>query len=150
TFVNGDRISSAPLALRDLVRLGDALAVVVAAADLSDQAGPAYGSFAPGLFGGPAMRPLLSLARQAPGSTLPVIVEGETGTGKEGFARALHTWSGRKGPFVAVNCGAIPETLAEGELFGYRKGAFTGAERAHLGYFRAADGGTLLLDEIVE
>ena len=58
-----------------------------------------------------------------------MIVQGETGTGKEGMARALHAWSGRSGPFVPVNCAALPEELAEAELFGYRKGAFTGAER---------------------
>jgi transcriptional regulator of acetoin/glycerol metabolism len=153
TFVNGERVQSAPLARGDLVRLGDALAVVVTVAattDLADAAAPVFASFAPGLYGGPALRPVLDLARQAAPSLLPVIVEGETGTGKEGLARALHAWSGRAGAFVAVNCGAIPEALAEGELFGYRRGAFTGADRAHLGYFRAAEGGTLLLDEIVE
>jgi DNA-binding NtrC family response regulator len=147
TFVNGQRVSSAPLALGDLVRFGDSIGVVAAVAEGE---GPVYTSFAPGLHGGPALRPVLELARRTAPSALPVIVEGETGTGKEGLCRALHAWSGRTGPFFAVNCGAIPETLAEGELFGYRKGAFTGAERAHLGYFRAAHGGTLLLDEIVD
>jgi transcriptional regulator with PAS, ATPase and Fis domain len=65
-------------------------------------------------------------------------------------ARAIHDWSGRSGAFVAVNCAAIPEGLAEAELFGYRKGAFTGAEQAAVGYFRAAHGGTLLLDEVAD
>jgi transcriptional regulator with PAS, ATPase and Fis domain len=83
-------------------------------------------------------------------SDLPIIIQGETGTGKEGAARLIHTWSRREGPFLAVNCAALPENLAEGELFGYRKGAFTGAERANLGYFRAAQGGTLFLDEIAD
>ncbi len=78
------------------------------------------------------------------------MIHGETGTGKEWTARAIHEWSGRAGPFLAVNCAALPESLAEAELFGYRRGAFTGAERASPGYFRAAHGGTLLLDEIVE
>jgi transcriptional regulator of acetoin/glycerol metabolism len=147
TFVNGQRVSSGPLSLGDLVRFGDCIGVVVPFADTRV---PAFESFAPGLFGGPSLRPVLELARRTAPSPLPVIVEGETGTGKEGLCRALHAWSGRPGPFFALNCGAIPETLAEGELFGYRKGAFTGAERAHLGYFRAAEGGTLLLDEIVD
>jgi transcriptional regulator with PAS, ATPase and Fis domain len=89
-------------------------------------------------------------ARRAAETDLPVIVEGETGTGKEGMARAIHSWSRRQGPFIAVNCAAIPAAMAEGELFGYRKGAFTGAERASEGFFRAADGGTLFLDEILE
>jgi DNA-binding NtrC family response regulator len=150
TFVNGQRVVSGPLSLGDLVRLGDALAVVVSVPNDAAAPGPVYDSFAPGLFGGPALGPVLDLARRAATSLLPVIIEGETGTGKEGLARALHAWSGRRGQFVAVNCGAIPEGLAEGELFGYRRGAFTGAERTHLGYFRAAEGGTLLLDEVAE
>jgi len=79
-----------------------------------------------------------------------MIIQGETGAGKEGAARAIHGWSGRSGAFVALNCAALPEALAEAELFGYRKGAFTGAERAAPGYLRAAEGGTLFLDEIAE
>ncbi|HEY7371358.1 MAG TPA: sigma 54-interacting transcriptional regulator [Polyangia bacterium] len=153
TFANGQRVSAAPLSLGDLLRLGDWLGVVVTVAEGGSAADAAYESFAPGLYGGPALRPTLELARRAAPSPLPVIVEGETGTGKEGLCRAIAAWSGRGGsggPFLAVNCAAIPESLAEAELFGYRKGAFTGAERANLGYFRAADGGTLMLDEIVD
>jgi transcriptional regulator with PAS, ATPase and Fis domain len=77
-------------------------------------------------------------------------VQGETGTGKEGAARAIHAWSKRKGPFVAVNCAALPVDLVEAELFGYRQGAFTGAKQASPGFFRAANRGTLFLDEILE
>jgi len=78
-----------------------------------------------------------------------VLLEGESGTGKELFARAIH-YNGltRDHPFMPVNCGAIPETLIESELFGYRRGAFTGASRDKIGYFEAANGGTLFLDEI--
>jgi DNA-binding NtrC family response regulator len=157
TFVNGQRITTAPLTAGDLIRLGEWIAAIVPIASTSTTATTStsattsmYGSFAAGLYAGPALQEALGLARRAAPSLLPIVVEGETGTGKEGLCRALHTWSGRPGPFLAVNCGALPEALAEGELFGYRKGAFTGAERANLGHFRAADGGTLLLDEITD
>ena len=82
-------------------------------------------------------------------SMAPVLIQGESGTGKELVARALHACSHRSGkPFVAVNCGAIPENLVEAEFFGVRKGAFTGATHDRPGYFQAAQGGTLFLDEI--
>ncbi|WP_390583101.1 sigma-54 interaction domain-containing protein [Erythrobacter sp. MTPC3] len=94
---------------------------------------------------------LLALAEQVAASTIPVLVEGPTGTGKEVLARYLHNTSPRcSGPFIAVNCAAMPEAMLEALLFGHRKGAFTGASEAHEGFFRAADGGTLLLDEIGE
>lgn len=84
-------------------------------------------------------------------SDVTVLIVGETGTGKEVAARHLHGCSHRRsGPFVAVNCGALSDTLAEAELFGYEKGAYTGAARTQVGWFEAADGGTLLLDEIGE
>jgi transcriptional regulator of acetoin/glycerol metabolism len=83
-------------------------------------------------------------------SGAPILLLGETGTGKEVLARAVHTASGRSGPFVPVNCGAIVKTLVESELFGSRKGAFSGATEDRLGLVRSADGGTLFLDEIAE
>jgi transcriptional regulator with GAF, ATPase, and Fis domain len=83
-------------------------------------------------------------------SSVPVVVRGESGTGKELIARAIHQVSGRPGPMLAVNCGAISEKLVESELFGYRKGAFTGAEEDRPGLFRSAERGTLLLDEIAD
>ena len=77
-----------------------------------------------------------------------MLIEGESGTGKEVIARAIHGMSGRQGAFVPVNCGALPENLVESELFGYKKGAFSGAQTDHPGLVRSADGGTLFLDEI--
>ncbi|HWO08235.1 MAG TPA: sigma 54-interacting transcriptional regulator [Polyangiaceae bacterium] len=105
---------------------------------------------APGMLGGAALREAMEPARRAAASTLPIIVSGETGTGKEVASRTIHDWSGRRGEFCAINCAALPEHLVEGELFGYRKGAFTGAERNSPGHFRRAHLGTLLLDEITE
>jgi transcriptional regulator with AAA-type ATPase domain len=155
TFLNGVRVREEPLAAGDVIRLGEWIGVVAPHAPAgsdgqTDGAPPEYASFAPGLFAGPALAPALDRARRVAAGTLPIVVEGETGTGKEGLCRALHAWSGRSGAFIAVNCGALPETLAEAELFGYRKGAFTGAERAQPGHFRAAHNGTLLLDEITD
>jgi DNA-binding NtrC family response regulator len=89
------------------------------------------------------------IARIAP-SAVPVLVRGETGTGKEVMARAMHEASGRRGPFVAVNCGALPRDLIESELFGHRRGAFSGANEDREGLVRRADHGTLFLDEIAE
>jgi len=99
----------------------------------------------------PAMRPVLHAAAKAAGSAIPVLIEGESGTGKELIARAIHGSGARRAkPFVAVNCGAMPENLVESILFGHEKGSFTGATEKHNGKFVAADGGTLFLDEVGE
>jgi len=99
----------------------------------------------------PAMQEVYRLIEMAAPSPAPVLILGETGTGKELVARTIHELSQRaKGPFVAVNCSAIPETLLESELFGHEKGAFTGAIARRPGYFELADGGTIFLDEIAE
>jgi DNA-binding NtrC family response regulator len=90
---------------------------------------------------------LVDLGAVAP-TPVSVLLLGETGTGKEVLARAVHDASARRGPFVAVNCGALPATLIESELFGYKKGAFSGAAEDRAGLVRSADGGTLFLDEI--
>lgn len=94
---------------------------------------------------------MLHLAQRVAKSEIPVVIEGPTGTGKEVIARYIHNRSNRAdGPFVALNCAAMPEHMLEAMLFGHRKGAFTGATEASEGYFRAADKGTLLLDELGE
>ncbi|MBV1916956.1 MAG: sigma-54 dependent transcriptional regulator [Sphingomonadaceae bacterium] len=94
---------------------------------------------------------VIALAQRLAVSEIPVLINGPTGTGKEVLSRFIHECSPRSGaPFVAVNCAAIPETMLEAMLFGHQKGAFTGASQANDGFFRAADGGTLLLDEIAE
>src|SRR3954451_8619891 len=98
-----------------------------------------------------AMAAVLRTAQKAAASSIPVLVEGESGVGKELFARAIHGSSERKSkPFVAVNCGAIPDNLVESILFGHEKGAFTGATERHMGKFVEASGGTLFLDEVGE
>lgn len=94
---------------------------------------------------------VLALADRLAGTDIPVLINGPTGTGKEVLSQFIHNRSARAGkPFVAVNCAAIPETMLEALLFGHQKGAFTGANAAGEGFFRAAEGGTLLLDEIAE
>jgi two-component system response regulator HydG len=98
-----------------------------------------------------ALRRTLDIVNQAAPSTATVLVLGESGTGKELLARAIHRGSPRsKGPFVAVNCSALPESIIEAELFGYEKGSFTGAVSSREGRFASADGGTLFLDEVGE
>ncbi|MCP9452263.1 MAG: PEP-CTERM-box response regulator transcription factor [Nitrospira sp.] len=103
-----------------------------------------------GLIGeSPFMRELIQTIKRIGPSEVPVLITGESGTGKELVARAVHRQSKRaQGPFVAINCGAIPETLLESELFGYEKGAFTGAVQQRKGRIEHAQGGTLFLDEI--
>jgi DNA-binding NtrC family response regulator len=97
------------------------------------------------------MRPVLRAAEKAAASAIPVLIEGESGVGKELIARAIHGSGARRAkPFVAVNCGAMPENLVESILFGHEKGAFTGATDKHIGKFIEADGGTLFLDEVGE
>jgi DNA-binding NtrC family response regulator len=99
----------------------------------------------------PALKQVIELIERVARTNATVLVTGESGTGKEVVARLLHGTSGRTaGPFVAVNCGAIPDTLVESELFGHAKGAFTGATEARTGKFLQAHGGTLFLDEIGE
>lgn len=96
------------------------------------------------------MRRLLNYARKVAATPYPVLIQGETGTGKELIARGIHAASGRSGAFAPINCGAIPENLFEAELFGAKRGAYTGLDSDRVGLFQLADRGTLFLDEIAE
>ncbi len=120
-----------------------------AAATLARLHSPAHDALARIVGSSPVMQQVRALVAKVARSMAPVLVHGESGTGKELVARAIHGCSPRAaGPFIAVNCGAIPEQLLEAEFFGYRKGAFTGAAEDREGFFQAAQGGTLFLDEI--
>ncbi|HWO11530.1 MAG TPA: sigma 54-interacting transcriptional regulator [Polyangiaceae bacterium] len=163
TFVDGYRVSEARLEHGQELRLGDAVLKFVAA-DIEGHApyridgglAPGerrLGGAVPGLIGGYQMdrvaRQIDLVAREAPGATpLSVLILGESGTGKEVVAQAIHQKSDRRGDFRAVNCAALPKDLVESELFGYRRGAFSGAIRDKPGLIRTAHRGTLLLDEI--
>ena len=127
TFVNGCPIKQTVLRDGDIIRAGNTLFAI----STEDP-----------------MRELGERAAAAAGSLLPVLLLGETGTGKEVCARSIHERSGRRGPFVPLNCATLPRDLASAELFGHVRGAFSGAQAARLGLFRAAEGGTLFLDEI--
>jgi DNA-binding NtrC family response regulator len=153
--VNGARVDTAVLADGDLVTVGDTVFLFCEAraaltpvaerdVDATLARGPAAGL---DTLCQVLARSFDDLAQLAPTAT-PILLHGETGTGKEIVARAVHVLSRRPGPFVAVNCGALPGTLVESELFGYRKGAFSGATTDRLGLIRSADRGTLFLDEI--
>jgi DNA-binding NtrC family response regulator len=145
--VRGARVRSAALAEGDVIRIGDFVGVVVRAQRGADLG---FGALGGGLYGGAAQKDALRRLREVAPTGLPVVLVGATGTGKDRFARALHDDSGRRGPFLAVNCAVYSKSVAAAELFGYRKGAFTGADAASVGHVRAAEGGTLLLDELVE
>jgi transcriptional regulator with GAF, ATPase, and Fis domain len=144
TWVGGARIDSCPLAPGLVVRVGNSVLELVPARDDHDIAAPMIGRSA-------AFVAVLADLRRVAGVARPVLLRGETGTGKELAARFVHDMSARHdAPFVAVNCAAIVDSLAESSLFGHVRGAFTGAVRAHAGAFVTAAGGTLFLDEVGE
>jgi two-component system response regulator AtoC len=139
---------ASPGALRLLAARALERHALLAARDRAARDAPAL---PPLTYGDPAMAPVVAALRKVARTNATVLLTGESGTGKEVAARTLHEWSERsRGPFVAVNCAAIPETLLESELFGHEKGAFTGATSARRGRIELADGGTFLLDEIGE
>jgi hypothetical protein len=145
TFVDGVRISRVEVVGAGLVRAGD---TVIRIATFTEEVVACDGEGP--LVGGTALGPVRRTLGLVGPTDLPVLVLGETGTGKDVIARVLHTQSRREGPFVAVNCAALPEALIESELFGHVRGSFTGATTSRRGLFGDADGGTLFLDEIGE
>ncbi len=154
TFLNGEPVERATLSDGDLVEVGHSFFVFRAAQALPPEAplDVAAATLSAGPPGTATRVPALAtqLARLADlaRSEVSIVVHGESGTGKELAARAVHALSGRSGPFVAVNCGALPRTLLESELFGHKKGAFSGAIDDRPGLVRSAEQGTLFLDEI--
>jgi DNA-binding NtrC family response regulator/pSer/pThr/pTyr-binding forkhead associated (FHA) protein len=148
TFVDGVRVLSCILSGRQAVRVGET--TLWFEQDFAQDA--AREQPLPGLVARDfAMIPVIEAVRRIAPSQVPVAVHGETGVGKEIIARAVHLLSARRdGPFVALNCGALPRETIESELFGHEKGAFTGADSTRTGAFSEADGGTLFLDEVGE
>ncbi len=152
-LVNGRPIQEITLRPGDEVRIGDTITRFVATGASAyerfrlDDGGKGVDAEFP-LIGGLKIQELLGEVSKIGPTDLSILVLGETGTGKELVARALHAASGRPGAFSAVNCAAIPANLVESELFGFKRGAFTGADRDRAGVVRAAHRGTLLLDEI--
>lgn len=153
TFVNGDRIDARPLADGDVVEIGHHffvfLAGVQAPADTPTRLEPPGDQVLLETWD-PAVAAALARLSRAATSEAPVLITGETGTGKEVLARGIHARCGRPGDLVAVNCGALTPTLVTAELFGVARGAYSGAERDREGLIRAAHDGTLFLDELAE
>ncbi len=156
TIVNGKAVQEVHLRGNELIEIGGAMFLfthgdpedderraAIVRLD-SDESIPALATLNPRLDS--TYRELRQVARH----DIPIVVCGQTGTGKELTARAIHQLSGRRGAFVAVNCGSLPDTLVESELFGAKRGAFFGATEDRVGLVRSADGGTLFLDEIAE
>jgi DNA-binding NtrC family response regulator len=148
TQVNGVSVDQAPLGHGTLLRLGEWLGI--AEEHGADDEPLRFGEAAPGIWGGSLLASALRPLVRAASSTVPVVLVGRTGAGKERFARALHALGAEGRVFHAINCATLSPSLADAELFGYRKGAFTGAERSYAGRLRAAEGGTLFLDEVAD
>ncbi len=148
TFVNGVRVEQGIAGAGDRITLGDTT-LVIAAADAPAAPIETRASFGRLVGASPEMRALYPLLDRLAASDIPALIEGETGTGKEVLAEALHEAGPRRsGPFVVFDCTAVPPNLAESELFGHERGAFTGALATRRGVFEQADGGTLFIDEI--
>jgi DNA-binding NtrC family response regulator len=152
TFVNGAPVTDHLLSDGDVIEVGRTMLRI--RLELATPEGtPRFAQSGPCDVTGlrtllPALGAELELVRRVAASTVPVLLLGETGTGKEVVARAIHATSGRRGEFAAVNCAALPATLVESLLFGHVKGAFSGAAREEVGFVRRGHGGTLFLDEV--
>lgn len=149
TSHNGRPADKVSLSDNDVVRVGDHVGVIVRS-ELAKGSEPLFQEPLPGVVVGPRGRAGWARLEELARTDWPIVLEGATGTGKEVYAKALHVLSGRQGNFIGLNCAALPESLAEAQLFGQAKGAFTGALRSTQGMFEAAHRGTLLLDEIVD
>lgn len=147
TRCDGRVVQEIPLETGRVLRIGDHVGVVGCA---PLHPGPLFANPIPSMIVGPGSRAAWQRLELAAPENLSVVLVGETGTGKEVYAHALHERSGRTGPLIAVNCGALSATLVEAQLFGHVRGAFTGAEQAAPGLFVSADRGTLFLDEVQE
>ncbi len=150
TFIGDLRVERASISDDALVRLGKTTLRLEPLAETVDQEISPRARFGRMLGASAAMREVFALLERVAATDLTVLVEGETGTGKELAAEGLHEASARPGAFIAVNCGAIPRELIESELFGHERGAFTGAVRERTGAFLAANRGTIFLDEVGE
>jgi len=148
-YVDGARVQEAPLGPGSVLRIGAWLGLVLEVPQDALPAPPPLRELHARWYAGAGLERALAELESAARSDISIVIEGETGTGKEGIARAVHAWSARAGELIAVDCGALPEQLAESELFGYRKGAFSGAESSQPGLIRAAHQGTLFLDEVL-
>ncbi|HEY3495135.1 MAG TPA: sigma 54-interacting transcriptional regulator [Polyangiaceae bacterium] len=147
---NGVLVSEARLEDGDVIRLGEWVGVVTSLPFAAAQQQALFDEPLPGVLIGPRTRELWQRLCLLAKSPLPLLLQAPTGCGKEVFARAAHELSGRTGKFVAQNCAALTESLAEAQLFGHVRGAFTDARASAPGLFATADGGTLFLDEIVD
>jgi transcriptional regulator with PAS, ATPase and Fis domain len=151
TWLSGLRLSDGLLTQGTTLELGNTTLKVHLESGPLDLPLSSEGHFGRALGVSASMRHLFAVLERAARSDVTVLLEGESGVGKEVLARSLHESSARaEGPFIAVDCGAIPANLMEAELFGHEKGAFTGADAARLGLFEQAQGGTLFLDEVGE
>ncbi len=148
TFIDGVRVVEAFVRGGELLRCGSTAMRIDVAKGVEPEPLTSAMRFGRMVGASPAMRRLYPLCERLARARVPVVIEGETGTGKENLAEALHEVGGNKGPFVVFDCTAVSPNLVEAELFGHEKGAFTGAIASRPGVFEQANGGTLLIDEI--